>query len=108
MVDEGRCQWSRHIRGATWRPDDVGTLTDLAQKRIAIYADAALTPRGCSSPWSRQRATQPVGATFTVIRLPHWGQNRGGSSARPQPAQSAVGRPQPEQNPLAIYVDVLG
>ena len=40
---------------------------------------------------------QPVGITFTVIRRPHSGQNRGGSRARPHPGHSVVGFPQPVQ-----------
>ena len=52
-----------------------------------------------SSGWatSRQWATHPVGTTVTLMRRPQWGQKRGGSSARPQPGQSAVIRPQPVQ-----------
>jgi hypothetical protein len=45
----------------------------------------------------RQRAVQPVGITLTVMRRPHSGQKRGGSSARPQPGHSLVGLPQPVQ-----------
>ena len=48
---------------------------------------------GCS----RQRATHPVGITVTVIRRPHSGQKRGGSSARPHPGHSVEGLPQPVQ-----------
>jgi hypothetical protein len=52
-----------------------------------------------SSGWpeSRQRAIQPVGITVTVMRRPHRGQKRGGSKARPHPAHSVDGLPQPVQ-----------
>ncbi len=46
---------------------------------------------------SRQRATQPVGTTVTVMRRPQSGQKRGGSNSRAQPWQSVEGRPQPVQ-----------
>jgi hypothetical protein len=48
-------------------------------------------------PESRQRAVQPVGMTATVMRRPHSGQKRGGSSARPQPGHSVAGFPHPVQ-----------
>jgi hypothetical protein len=38
-----------------------------------------------------------VGITLTVMRRPHSGQKRGGSSARLQPGQTFVGLPQPVQ-----------
>lgn len=50
-----------------------------------------------SVPWSRQRATQPLGVTVTASRRPQDGQWRGGSSGRPQPGHSVDGRPQPTQ-----------
>jgi hypothetical protein len=52
-----------------------------------------------SSVWasSRHRAVQPVGMTATVMRRPHSGQKRGGSSARPHPGHWVDGLPQPVQ-----------
>jgi hypothetical protein len=48
-------------------------------------------------PWSRQRAETAVGVTATVILRPQLGQNRGGSSGRRHPPQTAAGRPQARQ-----------
>jgi hypothetical protein len=61
---------------------------------------------GCSE--SRQRAVQPVGMTATVMRRPHSGQKRGGSSARLQPGHSVVDLPQPVQWFAVVMETVTG
>ena len=115
--DEGRRQLGDVLHQPARPGDEVRAVSDLAEARRSPAAPLARSqriaplrrPRGWvrrsgaqaerSSGWesSRQRATHPVGITVTVIRRPHSGQKRGGSSARPHPGHSVLGRPQPVQ-----------
>jgi len=63
-------------------------------------ANGAASP-DVSSPWSLQRAFQPLGLTFTAMRTPQVAQKWGGSYSHRQPGQSATGRPQPSQKAAA-------
>jgi hypothetical protein len=87
-------------KGSVWRRWGTNRDTRAYEARSARSQRAAVEhPLERSSGWasSRQWATHPVGTTVTVMRRPQWGQKRGGSSARPQPGQSVVIRPQPVQ-----------